>query len=457
MAKLWEKNYRLDGLIESFTVGRDYLLDQALVPADCCASLAHGTGLLKLGILAPREFEALKQGLLTILAEHSQGRFVIRREEEDCHTAIENRLCQLAGEAGKKIHTGRSRNDQVLTALRLFGRASVIRIRQWGEALALTLIAFAETHRDLPMPGRTHLQIAMPSSVGLWAAAWAEDILDGLRHLAQVYDVFNQCPLGAAASYGVRLPLDRELTAGLLGFARPQNNVLYAINSRGRLEALVVSALDHIGLTLSCAAQDLILFSLPEFGYFELPRELCSGSSIMPQKKNPDGLELLRAKSSTLSACLSQIRSLSRALPSGYNRDFQETKEPFLKALDLAGQCLRVMDLTFARLKPCRKALEGAFTPEIFATDAALEKVLEGTSFREAYREVGLALETLTLRDPAEALKSRTALGTPGNLNLDYARGTVRELAAASAKDGEALNRAMEALTGRPVDLLAAP
>lgn len=315
----------------------------------------------------------------------------------------------------------------------------MLEILTHGAELGEALLSFAEAHAAVPMPGRTHMQIAMPSSVGLWAGAWAEEILDGLANLKSAYDLFNQSPLGAAASYGVPLPLNREMTAKAMGFPKVQTNVLYVNNSRGKLETLILSALDYLGTSLSCMAQDLILFSLPEFGYFSLPRELCSGSSIMPQKKNPDGLELMRAKSATLSSYAQHAREINRSLPSGYNRDFQETKEPFLRGMELGSACLRVMTLTFEKLKVNREALEKGFSPEIYATDAALEQVAKGVSFRDAYRSVGLSLDgeggPVDLdRDPGASVTSRTHTGTSGNLGLEGDRKVLVDLAGAVTK-----------------------
>lgn len=304
------------------------------------------------------------------------------------------------------------------------------------------------------MPGRTHMQIAMPSSVGLWAGAWAEEILDGLLNLWNVYTIINQSPLGAAASYGVPLPLNREMTAELMGYARVQNNVLYVNNSRGKLESLVLSACDYLGTTLSCMAQDLIIFSLPEFGYFGLPRELCSGSSIMPQKKNPDGLELMRAKASTLTSLVFQVRGINNSLPSGYNRDFQETKEPFLKGVKLTGECLKVMELTFDKLEVNRENLEKGFTPDIYATDAALELVAGGMSFRDAYREVGLNLDKLEDRAPADTVKNRTHTGTAGNPGFEGGRAMISDLGDKLDTELKHLNDAVSKLMGREVELL---
>ncbi|ADK82787.1 argininosuccinate lyase [Sediminispirochaeta smaragdinae] len=422
MAKLWQKGYELDTLIEAFTVGRDWELDGRLVAADCTASAAHATMLEAVGLLKRKELELLLEGLKAIVLADEKGEFPIRREDEDCHTAIENFLVASCGDAGKKIHTGRSRNDQVLTALRVYGREAAGKVLEAGLDLQQWLLKCAEENRDVPMPGRTHMQVAMPSSVGLWAAAWAEEIGDDLALLEFTIAMYDQSPLGSAASYGVPLPLDREMSARLLGFSKLQNNVLYANNSRGKFEAMILDALDQLMQTFSKMSQDLILFSLPEFGYFSLPKELCSGSSIMPQKKNPDGLELMRAKAASMSAWASQVKGIIRSLPSGYNRDFQETKEPFILGLELALQAALVMERTISRLEVNRQRLFDAFTPEIFATDAALELVAGGMSFRDAYRKVGTELDQVSGRDPVESIRNRTAAGTAGNLRLDLSQ-----------------------------------
>ncbi len=454
MSKLWAKDYDVNELIEEFTVGIDYVLDQKLIPSDCAASLAHATMLESIDILTKEELEALKTGLQKILAEHAEGKFEITRSDEDGHTAIENRLVHLAGDAGKKIHTGRSRNDQVVTALRVYGRSRVLGIiRECGE-LAQAVLTLAEKHKETPMPGRTHMQIAMPSSVGLWAAGFAEELIDSIALLSSVWEILDQNPLGAAAGYGVPLPLNREMTTELMGFSRVQNNVIYVNNSRGKMELMVLDVLDQITLTLSKMAQDLILFSLPEFGYFSLPAQLCTGSSIMPQKKNPDGLELMRAKAGTVSACGTQIRNILRSLPSGYNRDFQETKEPFLKGCDITSISLRMMTLTFRELKVNGDGLRKGFSKDIYATDVALELVASGKSFRDAYKEVGLALDKLEDQNPDESIRSRTYTGTSGKLCLDQAESRLASLLETSARRESKIDEAVESLMGQKVDLL---
>ena len=424
MAKLWFKNYELNELLEKFTVGNDYILDQNLVVSDCLCSIAHIQMLAKIGVLTEDEFKALKKALLDIIKLSEKGKFQIKLSDEDCHTAIEGYLTAKLGDVGKKVHTGRSRNDQVLTATRFYAKTRLLQIIDRALDLEDSLIKFAEKNKNVPMPGRTHMQIAMPSSVGLWGAAFAEELLDDIAFLNAAYELNNRCPLGSAASYGVPLPLDRELTASLLGFADIQNNVLYANNSRGKIESMIADALEQLTLTYSKMAQDLIIFSMPEFGYFSLPAQLCSGSSIMPQKKNPDGLELLRGKAASMAGYCAGMKNVIRALPTGYNRDFQETKDLFIKVLDTADISTQVAKLTIDELKVNQAKLLEGFTPEIFATDEALRLVASGKSFRDAYKEVGLNLKKLKNEDPVAALKKRTSLGTSGNLNLKYAKET---------------------------------
>ena len=419
MSKLWQKDYSLDSLMEEFTVSNDYILDQQLVIADCLGSIAHARGLHHIGILDAEELASLEEGLKKIISLKMEDSFPITKENEDCHTAIEGFLTEEYGEVGKKIHTGRSRNDQVQTALRIWMREFTLKLCRATGELCETLLSFAEKYAEVPMPGRTHMQIAMPSSLGLWAASYAEELYDEAQHLMHLSWLFDQSPLGSAASYGVPLPLDRQFTAEQMGFTRVQNNVLYANNSRGKFEAILLDGCDYIALTLSKLAQDLILFTLPEFGYFSLPKELCTGSSIMPQKKNPDGLELARSRSSVVSSCAARVKSIIRSLPSGYNRDFQDTKEPLLAGTKATWQLVQIFGRMMDGLQVNEDALIAGCTPELYATDVVLQGVLEGKNFRDTYKDVGLHLEQVAKADPLQTIMNRSSIGTTGNLGLD--------------------------------------
>ena len=428
MAKLWQKNYTLDSMMEHFTVRNDYIYDEELVVSDAIGSAAHAKGLNKIGILSDEECRKLLAGLDRIVQLRQSDSFPITVSDEDCHTAIEGFLTNELGDTGKKIHTGRSRNDQVQTALRIYMREAALKLSSASLDLSASLIKLAEQNKDVPMPGRTHMQIAMPSSVALWALSFAEEILEETGMLLSLYDVIDQSPLGSAASYGVTLPLDREYTASLMGFRKVQNNVLYANNSRGKFEAFFLDHAEYIALTISKLAQDLMLFTLPEFGYFSLPRELCTGSSIMPQKKNPDGLELARSRTSLIGSCSMRVKSIIRALPSGYNRDFQDTKEPFIEGFRSALELVMITDEMIQGLEVHPDNLIAACTPELYATDRVMEKVLSGGNFRDSYKDVGLNLDKVQGEDPVASLGKRTSVGTAGNLMIEKDEAWLAEL-----------------------------
>lgn len=413
----------VDAEVLAYTAGQDRILDLALVEADCMGTAAHVRMLAAMpvepSVLKAAEVEAVTAELARIVEDSRAGKFKITLEDQDVHLAVERRLTAKLGDLGKRVHTCRSRNDQVAVDLRLFGKTRLLDAMQAAAALAGVLSAFARQHRKIPMVGRTHMQPAMPSSVGLWASAWAESLLDDFSLLMAAYDLNDQCPLGSAASYGVPLPIDRQLISDLLGFARPVSNVLHANQARGKLESVILSALSQAMLTLSRLAEDLILFSMPEFGYFRLPAEYTTGSSIMPQKRNPDVMELLRAKAAKVMAQASVTAEIVRAAPSGYNRDLQETKEPFMRGFDLAISSLRVMTAVMSSLQVDAAACRRAFTPDVFATDRALELVVGGMPFRDAYREVKAHLGDLKDRDPDAAIAAKTHLGAPAGLDFD--------------------------------------
>ncbi len=451
MAKLWHKDYSLDTLIEQFTVGDDNVLDRDLVNADCVASMAHADMLRSMAVLTGEQYDSLRKELRAIIEMSDRGEFPIEPADEDCHTAIENHLTAALGESGKRIHTGRSRNDQVIAALRLYTRAYLLELQAACLELASGLADFAQTHRNLPMPGRTHMQIAMPSSVGLWAGAFAEQIVDDLRLAAAAYQLNNRSPLGSAASYGVPLALDRERVADALAFSGVQNNVLYVNNSRGKLESIVLDAVSQIMLTLSKLAQDLILFSMPEFCYFTLPREICTGSSIMPQKRNPAMLELIRAKTFTVTGYCLQVKGIVAGLPSGYNQDFQETKAALIGGARIGLASVRVMNLVIGKLTVNEDRLIQGFIPEIYATDRALELVAEGMPFRDAYRKIGAHLDDVQGMDPHQAIEKKRYRGAPGNLGLDLVRGDIARMRSEMEREGARIDKKIENLVGRPV------
>ena len=413
----------VDADVLAYTAGQDRVLDLALVEADCFGTAAHVSMLARMPLrpppISPKDAQAVIAELRNVLADAAAGSFSITLEDQDVHLAVERRLTEKLGDLGKRVHVCRSRNDQVAVDLRLFAKVRLLEAAAAAAELARALVAFAKKHERVPMVGRTHMQPAMPSSVGLWASAWAESLLDDLALLRTAYDLNDRCPLGSAASYGVPMPIDRQLTSDLLGFAKPVHNVLHANQARGKLESIILSALGQAMLTLSRLAQDLILFSMPEFGYFRLPAEFTTGSSIMPQKRNPDVPELLRAKAAKVLAYANLVAEIVRAAPSGYNRDLQETKAPFMEGFELAISSLRILDPLVAGLEVDAAALRRGFGPEVYATDRALELVAQGLPFRDAYHEVKANLDKLAGYDPDAALAAKRHLGAP--LGLDFA------------------------------------
>ncbi len=424
----------IDAEVLAFTAGHDVELDRALIAADCLGTAAHATMLSRMPkagrVLTPAEAKKIIAELVALLLRAQAGAFEITLADQDVHLAVERHLTAKLGELGKKVHTGRSRNDQVAVDLRLFAKEELLGVLEEVAALAAVLNDFARRHAAVPMVGRTHQQPAMPSSVGLWAGAHAEALLDDAALVLAAYQLNDQCPLGAAAGYGVPLPIDRRLVSDLLGFARPIGNVLHAINSRGKLESVILGALTQVMLTLSRLAQDLVLFTMPEFGYFTLPAAFSTGSSIMPQKKNPDVLELVRSRAARVTACQTAVLDIVRSAPSGYNRDLQDAKEPFLEGLAMTRATLRILAPLMAGLEVNHDALLKGFTPNVFATDRALELVAGGMPFRDAYHHVKAHLDDLQQMSPAAALAKKTHLGAPAG--LDFAATAARIAAIAS-------------------------
>lgn len=418
MKKLWQKDYKLNETIETFETKGDLLLDQKLVKSDVIGSLAHAMGLEKIGILSEEELLDLKKGLKEILELNHSGKFILQPGEEDIHTKIENYLTDLYGDVGKKIHTGRSRNDQVLTAIRLFTKNQIFSI--WEQLLELikSLIIFSKQHENEIIVGYTHMQKAMPSTVGMWSSALAEGLLDSIILLKSAYQINNQSPLGSAAGYGIPLEIDRKYTAKLLGFKNVQINSLYCQNSRGKIEGAVLAALIAILQDVNKFATDVLLFTTSEFGFFEVDKQLCSGSSIMPQKKNVDLAELLRSKVHILLGNYSQIISLSSNLMSGYNRDLQDSKKPLFESLEIVHDSLAVATILIKGITINHKKIQKSITSEIFATHYALNLVKQGTLFRDAYQTTGKDISVVRY-DPDKAVKESKHLGGTGNLGIE--------------------------------------
>ncbi len=408
----------------TFTVGKDVMLDLVLAEADCIGTAAHVTMLSKMpvkpAVITATERKKIIKELVNVLARVREGSFEIDVSDQDVHMALERELTTTLGDLGKKVHTARSRNDQISVDLRLYGKEQLIQMMKEVLALSGELLRFAFKNSSVPMVGRTHLQPAMPSTVGLWASAHAESLMDDMTVLKAAFDFNDRCPLGAAAGFGVPAPIDRKLTSKLLGFAEPVHNVLYATSSRGKCETVILSAIAQVMLSLSRLAEDIILYSMPEFGYFSLPEEYCTGSSIMPQKKNPDVLELVRAKSSTVHGYLVATMGIVNGLPTGYNRDLQETKEPFLEGMHVTRGCLRIMATMVKKMKADKKALKAGFNSDIYAADKAMELVAKGVPFRDAYDHVKVHLKELKGQNPSEVLKNRNHLGAPGGLDFDF-------------------------------------
>ena len=388
MTKLWEKGYQLNTQVEDFTVGNDYLLDQKLVKYDAIASIAHAKMLGTIGILKKEEVQNLIRELSTIVDLDRDGKFKILKEQEDCHTAIENHLTKELGDVGKKIHTARSRNDQVMTALRLYFKKELSECEIEVNKLIGTMKEFIGKYGRIKLPGYTHTRKAMPSSVSMWGNSFIDSMKDNLKLLNMSLDLVDQSPLGTGAGYGIPLNIDRKYTSKLLGFKKVQKNPIYVANSRGKFESTILHALSQIMFDLNKISSDLIIFSMPDFGYFELPKELCTGSSIMPQKRNPDVLELLRAKYHVVLSFEFQIKNITSNLLSGYNRDLQLTKEPTMKGLQITNESLSIMRLIFENLKVNKKNCAKALTEEVYATDKIYQSVKEGIPFRDVYKNI---------------------------------------------------------------------
>lgn len=388
MTKLWETNCLIGSEAGEFTVGSDNLLDQKLIGYDCKASIAYAKMLAKKGFLTKDEEESLTLELNKIIERSENGAFDILQSDEDCHTAIENHLTAKLGDTGKKLHTGRSRNEQVLVALRLYYKDELQASKKSMESLIGAIGGFAKKYGKTEMPGYTHMRKAMPSTTGAWAGSFVDSMKDNIKILNSVLSLVDQCPLGTGAGYGSPIKADKHFLAKELGFSKAQKNPIYCQNSRGKFESSILHTMTQIMADLNKLASDLILFSMPEFSFFELPGELCTGSSLMPQKKNPDVLELLRANYQVVLGMEYQVKNIGSNLPSGYNRDIQLTKGPVMNGFEVTQKCLEMASLLFGKLKINKEKCAGAMTDELFATDKVHELVKAGIPFRDAYRQV---------------------------------------------------------------------
>ena len=418
--KLWDKGYEPDKLIENFTVGNDRDLDLQLARYDVLGSMAHIRMLESIGLLGKDELPLLLDGLQNILNDIDAGHFTIEEGVEDVHSEVEQLLTQRLGDIGKKIHSGRSRNDQVLVDLKLFFRDKLRDTARDVATLFERLQALSEQYKDVLMPGYTHLQVAMPSSFGLWFGAYAETLVDDLRLLAAAYAIADQNPLGSAAGYGSSFPLNRTMTTELLEFSTLHYNVVAAQMSRGKTERAIAAALSAIAATLGRFAMDVCLFMCQNFAFISFPDELTTGSSIMPHKKNPDVFEIMRAKCNRLQSLPNEVALMTTNLPLGYQRDFQLLKDVLFPAFGQISGCLQICDFMLQHIRVRRDILDDSRYDYLFTVEDVNRLVLSGTPFREAYKTVGHAVQDGTYH-PTRTV-NHTHEGSIGNLCTDAIR-----------------------------------
>lgn len=426
--KLWEKGTKINALIESFTVGKDRDMDLFLAKFDVIGSLAHTRMLEQVGLITSEELIVLSRELKIIYHEIVEGNFILEEGIEDIHSQVELLLTNRLGEVGKKIHSGRSRNDQVLLDIKLFTRDAIKTVTENTLLLFNTLIAQSTRYSHILMPGYTHLQVAMPSSFGLWFSAYAESLADDLLLLQACYRIADQNPLGSAAGYGSSFPLNRQLTTDLLGFETLNFNVVYAQMGRGRMEKTVLFALSSIASTLSRMAFDVCLFMSQNFNFVTLPDELTTGSSIMPHKKNPDVFELLRAHCNRIQSLPTQMLTVTNNLPSGYFRDMQLTKELFIPAFQELNECIAIAAFAIENIRVNENILNDEKYLYLYSVEEVNRLVTKGVPFRDAYREVGASIENGRFNPSKEI--HHTHEGSIGNLCLDKIEMKMKEVIA---------------------------
>ncbi|NAW51981.1 argininosuccinate lyase [Elizabethkingia argentiflava] len=417
--KLWDKNIKSSEkeyakIIEAFTIGSDRNFDLQLAEYDIRGSLAHAEMLSQIGLLTLAEWTVLKTALLQMLKKVKEDDFSIAPGIEDIHSQIEFELTQSVGEVGKKIHSARSRNDQVLVAIKLYLKDEIRKIAIFSEQLFKRLQGLSEQHRHHLMPGYTHFQLAMPSSFGLWFGAYAESLTDDLELLLAAYRVCNKNPLGSAAGFGSSFPIDREFTTEKLGFKTLNYNVVYAQMTRGKVEKIVAMALANLAATLGKFSYDVCLYMNQNFGFISFPESLTTGSSIMPHKKNPDVFELVRAKASKIQALPNELSLLINNLPSGYHRDYQLTKEILFPEIDNLKNCLQILDFMLQHIMIKENILQDEKYKYLFSVEAVNREVLSGMAFREAYKKIGIEIERDQFH-PHDSL-AHTHIGSMGNL-----------------------------------------
>lgn len=443
--KLWQKKTVVNSEIEKYTVGHDREMDLYLAPYDVLGSIAHITMLESIGLLTSDELAQLTAELRKIYEIAERGEFEIEEGVEDVHSQVELMLTRRLGDIGKKIHSGRSRNDQVLVDLKLFMRAEIKTLVESCRQLFNTLISQSNRYKDVLMPGYTHLQVAMPSSFGLWFGAYAESLVDDLMLLQAAYKVVNRNPLGSAAGYGSSFPLNRTMTTDLLGFDSMNYNVVYAQMSRGKTERVLASAMASIAATISKLAFDACLYNSQNFGFIKLPDEYTTGSSIMPHKKNPDVFELTRAKCNKLQALPYQITLITNNLPSGYFRDMQLIKESFLPSFDELKECIKMTDEMVGLIKVNEDILSDDRYKYMFSVEEVNRRTRAGIPFRDAYKQVGIEIEEG--RFIPDKKVTHTHEGSIGNLCNDKI--TMLEQKVVAGFDFHKAENACDALLGR--------
>ena len=416
MSTLWSKGTQATELVDAFTVGNDRVLDLRLARYDVLGSKAHIRMLESIGLLTSDELETLTAGLDTILGEIENGDFVLEADVEDIHSQVELLLTRRLGDIGKKIHSGRSRNDQVLVDLKLFLKDEVLKLREEVLALFSTLQKLSEENKDVLLPGYTHGQVAMPSSFGLWFGAYAEALADDMYMLRGAYNVTDQNPLGSAAGYGSSFPLNRQMTTDLLGFASLDYNVVASQLSRGKAERAVASAMGAVALTLNKFASDCCMYMSPNYGFIKFPDELTTGSSIMPHKKNPDVWEIMRGNCNRVMACENEISMMCSNMPHGYHRDFQLLKDVLFPTLETMHNCLQMADYMLQHIIVKENILDAPIYDYLFTVEEVNRRTLDGMPFRDAYRTVGIEVNEGRFKYQGATDKTNGQL-TPADLN----------------------------------------